>query len=125
MANVKEPFAFGKELKAGYCSKLIDWYNGGRKGDKPEPGPEYKMKKDEMPLGHGEKSVIMLQEYMKLTLCEQLAIRWHMCAFDASIHFNYPNGYAYRQACELEPLVTLLFTADYEASNIIEATNKK
>jgi hypothetical protein len=43
-----------------------------------------------------------------------------MCAFDASIHFDYPNGFAYREACKRTPLVTLLFTADYEASNIIE-----
>jgi len=76
---------------------------------------------DQLPLGHGEKSVSILQDYIHLTDEEKLAIRWHMCAFDASIHFNYPNGFAYREAVKKSPLVTLLFTADFEASNIIEA----
>lgn len=77
--------------------------------------------KDELPLGHGEKSVSILQDFIKLTDEEKLAIRWHMCAFDASIHFNYSNGFVYREACKKSPLVTLLFTADFEASNIVEA----
>lgn len=76
---------------------------------------------DQLPLGHGEKSISILQDYIHLTDEEKLAIRWHMCAFDASIHFNYPNGFAYREAVKKSPLVTLLFTADFEASNIIEA----
>jgi hypothetical protein len=42
-----------------------------------------------------------------------------MAAFDASIHFDYPNGHAFRKAAEI-PLVTLLFTSDYEASQILE-----
>lgn len=75
---------------------------------------------DSLPLGHGEKSAMMLQRFIQLTDEELAAIRWHMCAFDASIHFNYPNGFAYRKACEMYPLVTLLFTADFEASNIVE-----
>lgn len=31
------------------------------------------------------------------------------------------DGNAYREAVKRSPLVTLLFTADYEASNIVEA----
>jgi hypothetical protein len=76
--------------------------------------------KDQFPMGHGEKSVSILQDYLSLTEEEKLAIRWHMAAFDASIHFNYPNGFPYREACKKYPLVTLLFTADYEASQVIE-----
>lgn len=76
--------------------------------------------KDKFPMGHGEKSVSILQNFMHLTQEECLAIRWHMCAFDASIHFNYPNGFAFREASK-NPLVVLLFTADYEASQIVEA----
>ena len=33
---------------------------------------------DKFPMGHGDKSIIMLMEYMKLTDDEMLAIRWHM-----------------------------------------------
>lgn len=74
---------------------------------------------DKFPYGHGEKSVSILQDFIPLTGDEKLAIRWHMLAFDAGIHFNYPSGYAFREASKI-PLVTLLFTADYEASQIIE-----
>lgn len=34
-----------------------------------------------VPLGHGEKSVILLQQFVKLTLEECLMIRWHMGAY--------------------------------------------
>ena len=40
---------------------------------------------DTFPCGHGEKSVIMIQKYMKLTDEEILAIRCHMGAFDESV----------------------------------------
>ena len=33
---------------------------------------------DEEPLGHGEKSVILLSRFISLTPDEELAIRWHM-----------------------------------------------
>lgn len=75
--------------------------------------------KDQFPMGHGEKSLSILQDFIHLTNEEKLAIRWHMVAFDAGIHFNYPSGFAFREASKI-PLVVLLFTADYEASQIIE-----
>ena len=76
---------------------------------------------DQLPLGHGEKSLFLLQQFIPVTDEEALAIRWHMTAFDASVHFPYPNGHAYNAAVKKTPLVTLLFTADFEASQIIEA----
>ena len=33
---------------------------------------------DTIPYGHGEKSVMMISEYIKLTVEEKYAIRWHM-----------------------------------------------
>jgi hypothetical protein len=38
--------------------------------------------KDPLPLGHGEKSVIVLQDYLTLTDVEKLLIRFHMGPFD-------------------------------------------
>lgn len=38
---------------------------------------------DKLPLGHGDKSVIMLLQLMKLTTDEIMAIRWHMGGFVA------------------------------------------
>ncbi len=44
--------------------------------------PAYKTKKSTLPYGHGEKSVYMLQGFIKLTREEAMAIRWHMGAYE-------------------------------------------
>ena len=106
----------------------VNFYKRGRKNVK-ENGrwteKEVWMVDDDMPLGHGEKSVIMIQDYIKLTDLEKQAIRWHMVAFDAGIHFNYPSGFAFRKASEKYPAIVLLFTADYESSYMIEKQGEK
>lgn len=38
--------------------------------------------KDQLPMGHGEKSVYLVMKFMDLTDEEALAIRWHMGAYD-------------------------------------------
>lgn len=38
---------------------------------------------DKFPMGHGEKSVILIMEHLKLTTDEQFSIRWHMGGFEA------------------------------------------
>jgi len=75
---------------------------------------------DKLPLGHGEKSVIVISQFIKLEPCEMLAIRWHMLGLDPGIHFNYPSGYPYKTAVNTEPLVCLLYTADFESTIILE-----
>jgi hypothetical protein len=107
-------------LPKEHASDIIGWLKDGyRPGTMPEMKLSYSVD-EQLPLGHGEKSGFLAQKFIDLTDEEALAIRWHMTAFDPSIHFDYPNGYAFRKAAEMSPLVTLLFTADYEASNIIE-----
>ncbi len=113
----------GKMNKA-YCSDLIDWLNKGKQGPEPEYKYAYKYD-DQLPLGHGEKSVFLLERHIALTDEEAVAIRFHMVAFDAGIHFNYPSGFPFQQAVKQYPLLTLLFTADYEASNILEANKNE
>lgn len=108
----------GKQLTLGYASQLIEHFkNGGKLDDKPEPKPSYEID-DKLPIGHGEKSIFILAQYIELKAEEIMAIRWHMAAFDAGIHFQYPSGLPFRKASNECPLVTLLFTADYEAANI-------
>jgi len=72
------------------------------------------------PLGHGEKSVIwLLQNGLKLTTDEIIAIRWHMTAWD--LPFQSPemkgNLNAAKDRC---PLLSLIQAADGLAANIIE-----
>lgn len=107
-------------ISKDHASSIISWLEDGYlPGTMPDFPVVYSVE-DNFPLGHGEKSVSVLQDYIPLTEEERLAIRWHMTAFDAGIHFDYPNGYAFRKAAEMYPLVTLLFTADYEASQVLE-----
>lgn len=64
--------------------------------------------------GHGEKSVILLQQYTELTEEEILCIRWHMGAFDSKENWN-----TYGAACTRYPNVLYTHTADMIAARII------
>ena len=71
---------------------------------------------DQMPLGHGEKSVIILAANMELTQQECCMIRWHMGNWDLS-SYGRP---AYNAAMKMYPNCEALQTADYEASVFLE-----
>ncbi len=74
------------------------------------------------PLGHGEKSVIMLLSLgFPLTKDEMLAIRWHMTAWE--LPFQSAEAKANLNiAKEQCPLLTLLQAADGLASAMMEVT---
>lgn len=44
---------------------------------------------DILPLGHGEKSVIIIQKYIDLSVEEILAIRWHMGLSESKDNYRY------------------------------------
>jgi len=67
---------------------------------------------DTLPLGHGEKSVILIVQFIPLLADEMTAIRYHMGFADAGMHFNYPSGFSYREAMDKYSLVKLLMVAD-------------
>lgn len=72
---------------------------------------------DKYPFGHGEKSVFLVDRFLRLTPDEALAIRWHMGGFDdASRGGSYAVGTAYDQC----PMALLLHMADMLASHIDE-----
>ena len=66
---------------------------------------------DTIPYGHGEKSVMMLTEYIKLTNDEKYSIRWHM-GFSEPKENYAPLGLAFKKY----PLALLLHEADLEAN---------
>lgn len=72
---------------------------------------------DKFPVGHGEKSVIMLQRHIDLTNDEILAIRWHMNGFDCAVK---GGEMAYSKATQVCKLLTMLETADLISSRILE-----
>lgn len=64
--------------------------------------------------GHGDKSVILLSQYIKLTDEEIACIRWHMGAYETDTKmWNY-----YGKAIEKYPNVLFTHTADMIASKI-------
>lgn len=69
---------------------------------------------DKFPCGHGEKSVIMLQNFLRLTQEEILLIRWHMGPFASA------NEYDFNSATDYKPEIVAMFTADMEAAALFE-----
>ncbi len=78
--------------------------------------PFYKID-DRLPLGHGEKSVIILLKHMALTDDEIYAIRWHMSGFDCAVK---GGDFGCSKAYETCPLAVLLHMADMTASYLME-----
>lgn len=66
---------------------------------------------DRLPLGHGEKSVIILQSFMKLSREEIFAVRYHMGDYT-----DQNTNKAFR----MFPLALLLHQADEQASHLDE-----
>jgi len=74
---------------------------------------------DQLPYGHGEKSVYMITPFMKLTREEAFAIRYHMGFSNETDIRNVSKAY------ELYPLALALSTADMEATYYLENDNFK
>ncbi len=75
---------------------------------------------DNLPLGHGEKSLYIISKFVQLSDAEAAAIRWHMGAWTEGVTSGYSIGKAYNAAVDKYPLVTLLATADNLATHLIE-----
>ena len=69
---------------------------------------------DQFPLGHGEKSLYLIQKYMDLTDDEAMAIRYHMGAFRNEDINNINKVYG------KYPLALALHIADMMATYVIE-----
>lgn len=72
---------------------------------------------EDFPYGHGEKSVYLLQKYIKLTDAEAMAIRWHMGFSDATFKGGQQSV---SNAMKLYPVIALLHAADIIATSTEE-----
>lgn len=70
---------------------------------------------DQFPLGHGEKSLYLVQKFIELTDEEAAAIRWHMGGFDDAARGGFTSSQAMSAAMEKYPLVVALHISDLEA----------
>lgn len=68
---------------------------------------------DKIPYGHGEKSVMMIEEYMKLLPVERYAIRWHM-------GYTESDTLTLSSAIDKYPIIWALHSADQKASHFME-----
>ena len=72
---------------------------------------------DAFPYGHGEKSVFLIERFVRLTPAEATAIRWHMGGFDdAARGGNFSISVAY----DKYPIAVKLHLADLEATYLRE-----
>lgn len=90
-----------------------------------EDVPGYDVDYSNFPMGHGEKSVIVLLCCgLALTDDEMMAIRWHMTAWDLAFQSPEMKGNL-NQAKEICPLLTLIQAADGLSSNMLERDPEK
>ena len=93
----------------------VNYYKESFKNAKNEKGEWEKVPiyivDDTIPYGHGEKSVMMISEYIKLSSEEKYVIRWHMGFTEAKENYS-----TIAQAYKKYPLGLLLHEADLEAT---------
>lgn len=73
---------------------------------------------DQLPMGHGEKSVYLAMRFIALTDEEALAIRWHMGGFDDAAR-SYIGGRAQSSAYRAYPMAAALNIADMYVTYIV------
>lgn len=105
-----------------YRNKKIYSDTGSKKDEKGRydwAAVEYYTVNDRIPYGHGEKSVMMLEEYIKLQPFERYAIRWHMGFSEPKENWNTLGN-----AIEKYPVILALHQSDLEATYLLEKDMK-
>lgn len=71
-----------------------------------------------LPVGHGERSVMLIQQHMTLTEEEMVAIRWHSGAYDDAAK---GGSRTLSEVFNRYPLALMLHMSDMEATYLDEA----
>ncbi len=124
--DICKTYFYGTELKNQKSydpEKVAAAYRGQVKHDNNgdfiwETVPVYTVD-NKIPYGHGEKSVMMIEEFIRLKPVERYAIRWHMGFTEPKEMWNDLNA-----AIKTYPLVFALMEADQEATFLTEAYNE-
>ena len=105
-----------------YKNKKIYSETGSKKDEKGRfdwQAVEFYKVNDLVPYGHGEKSVMMLEEFIKLQPIERYAIRWHMGFTEPKENWNTLGS-----ATEKYPVILALHESDLEATYLLEKDMK-
>ncbi|MFW5916423.1 MAG: hypothetical protein ACOCTM_03015 [Bacteroidota bacterium] len=105
-----------KDITKRRASDLIQWIKEEPESDPPKPGINWRYNDEFLPAGHGEKSVMIIQQFIELKPREMLAIRWHMGPWEQGLTAGGTKLKSYRSACEMYPDVELLYLADQQAT---------
>lgn len=70
---------------------------------------------DKIPYGHGEKSVMMLEQFIKLKPIERYMIRWHMGFSEPKENYN-----ALGAALTKYPAILAMYESDLESTYLME-----
>ena len=109
------------------CGLLHDlckanYYKTGSRNVKNEATGQWEkvpifMVEDQFPYGHGEKSVYLIERFIRLKPAEAVAIRWHMGGFDDAAR---GGCFAVSEAYNTYPLAVKLHIADLTATYLME-----
>ena len=109
------------------CGLLHDlckanYYKTGSRNVKNEATGQWEkvpifMVEDQFPYGHGEKSVYLIERFIRLKPAEAVAIRWHMGGFDDAARGGCR---AISEAYDAYPLAVKLHLADLTATYLVE-----
>ena len=105
--------------KAGFYE--VSYRNRKNEAGTWEKVPYYTIN-DRFPYGHGEKSVFLIERFMRLKNEEAFAIRWHMGGFDDSAK---AGSFAIAHAFEQYPLAVKVHLSDLEATYLCENRNEE
>ncbi len=104
--------------KAGFYE--VSYRNRKNEDGQWEKVPYYTIN-DRFPYGHGEKSVFLIERFMRLKNEEAVAIRWHMGGFDDTAK---AGSFAIAHAYEQYPLAVKVHLSDLEATYLCESRNE-
>ena len=105
--------------KAGFYE--VSYRNRKNEAGVWEKVPYYSIN-DRFPYGHGEKSVFLIERFMRLKNEEAVAIRWHMGGFDDSAK---AGSFSIAHAFEQYPLAVKVHLYDLEATYLCENRNEE
>lgn len=115
-----------EEEKVAICALLhdlckVNFYQKAYRNQKDNDGNWHKVAyytiDNQFAYGHGEKSVWLIQRFLRLTTEESIIIRWHMGGFDDSVK---GGSYDLSGAWTKYPLGMLLHTADLKATYLMD-----
>ena len=100
----------------GFCS-TVRWDKKNKKVDGNWVLVPFYTIEDNLPYGHGEKSVYIISGFMRLTREEAMIINWHMGGFDARVR---GGGFGLSEAYYRFPLAVIFHTCDMLATYLDE-----